>query len=591
MNGSQLGIGPLLGSRAGDLAKTQLHTPETAQVLPPRRLSADDEKQIAALIASEFSPLTAELAVRREIWAPKLFLRPTLDELPRPFRIPGVGEAVAIVAKARKASPSPSAFIVSDFDVDGVTSAAIVASAVKKLGFTVTTATPCRQREGYGLNERLLKDAVRANAKVLFLLDIGTSQKALVERAQRLGLSVVIIDHHLCKLEETAKPDALINPKGLSPHCSYMSAGGLAYIFALALSENFPSIEFPSDEWLGLATVSTIADVVPLIEENRALVKHGLKSVKANPGLAQLSSALNLKGEIGAADIAFKIAPCMNAPGRIAERGADVVMALLTGSESEPQLLIGCNNARKKRTELDLDLAERLIAHAPIPRALVVADDRFDPGVVGLVAARLVERYHRPAVVIAMCERLGGRGSVRGTAAFHVHDALARCAASLIKFGGHEAAGGLTIRTSDVAKFTEIFIGVAEQQLGAFVPQTVAADFCIDGDELLLKHDQLLEQLKDFEPFGSANPSPVWLVPQVKLSNVREVAGRHLKLDFKTRESSLAVMIFNNPRHPIRLRVGEAMDIGVRLSRARLSGESEYQSRLVEFVGLGRGCP
>ncbi len=570
-----------------------LQTPEVLRVLPPKILNTAQLQEKSALIANGTHPLSAEFCARREICDPPSFLKPSLDELPFPLKLPGVSEGCKIVMKHRKNAERPKAFIAADFDVDGITSAAIVYSALSTLGFDVTTKTPCRQREGYGFNKRLLDEAVQSGAKLLFLLDFGTQQKELIEAAKKRGLDVIVIDHHLCAADERASPDALINPRGMYSGCTFMSAGGLSYMFCLGLSEVLPNVAFKEEEWLGLAVVSTVADVVPLVEENRALVRHGLQFLAENEGLQTLSKKLNLSGEITPSDVAFRLAPTMNAPGRIVEKGGDLVLDLLTSKtaltvagEEAADLLIACNSARKKREKIDLALAENIIARTGLKRAICVADDRFDPGLAGLVAARLAERYHRPAAVIALCERLGGRASVRSGPIFNTHLALERCAQFLLRFGGHHAAGGFTITTDNVPAFINAFNAEAQAQLGDFVPHEVVSDFTTSAEELSLNADKLLNGLSACEPFGSAHPAPIWFVPQVKLRKVHEIAHHHLLLEFGDNDGRFGAYLFNNPRHPIKGMYGKSLDIGVKLSRARLSNEGGRSAPMIEFCGI-----
>jgi len=587
-----------LGSRPPERA---LYTPEVLRVIPPQVLSSEQLNKISSLVSSGITPLSAAFCVVRKIYDPPSFLRPTLGELPFPFKLPGIQEGCGIVVNARKDSERPKAFIASDFDADGITSAAIVHSALSSLGFEVTAKTPCRQREGYGFNTRLLDEAVRSGAKILFLLDFGTQQKELIEKGKRRGLEIIVIDHHLCSAEDRASPNALVNPRGVSSHCTFMSAGGLSYLFCLGLCEAFPAVKFNQKEWLGLAAVSTVADVVPLIEQNRAVVRHGLAYIRESRGLLMLANKLHLTGEITPSDVAFRLAPTMNAPGRIVEKGGDLVLKLLTlsadvsaeasadmsaATELEAGMLIGCNTARKRREKLDLALAEKIIASTGLHRAIVVADDRFDPGIAGLVAARLVERYHRPAAVIAMCERSGGRSSVRGVPNFDTYLALHKCRELLVRFGGHLAAAGFTITNSNVRLFTIAFAAEAERQLGNFTPLIISADFSTSAKELNHGVAKLLDGLRACEPFGSCHPAPIWFVPQVKLLKVHEIAVHHLLLEFVGVDGKFAAYLFNNPKHPIKMKCGETLDIGVKLSRARLSQDGGGATELIEFCGI-----
>src|SRR5712671_3099740 len=433
--------------------------------------------------AEQGSRLAAELgllpAVGRALWArgvrdaeaAQRFLEPRLEQLPDPFGLKGIDAAVARVQRALEAREAICVY--GDYDVDGVTSTALLVSVLRKLASCapgggaparIDYYVPNRLIEGYGLNLEAMKKLAGRGTRLLVSADCGVTAVAEIDGAARLGLDVVVIDHHTAAqlAEDLPRAVAILNPH--QPGCSFpgreLAAVGVAFHLLLALRKrlrdqgwfNAQRPEPNLREQLDLVALGTIADVVPLTGPNRVLVHFGLRELArgARVGVLALKSVAQMAGEVSCSDVGFKLGPRLNAAGRLADASVGVRLLLSEDLAEARALAEQLDRANAERQELQARIADEAVSKARElgdRRALVVSSPGWHVGVVGIVASRLVERFHRPALVL--CEDEGGttKGSGRSIEGFHLYDALASCAAHLTRFGGHRHAAGVTLRT------------------------------------------------------------------------------------------------------------------------------------------------
>ena len=487
------------------------------------------------------SPLIAQLLYNRKITDPgeaRSFLQGGELE-PNPFRLKGVTEAVSRLRRAIRRGEPIAVF--GDFDVDGVTATALLVQTLSALGAKVQPYIPHRVEEGYGLQLEALRHLYRQGVRVLVTVDCGIRAISQIKRARR-GLDIIVTDHHHVGVQ---LPPALavINPKqpGCSDSLKDLAGSGVAFQLARALlraNARAPlgePVTLQEEELLDLVALGTVADVVPLIGENRVLVTRGLERLN-QPQRAGLQALLNQAGvqagQVTAMSIGFILGPRLNAAGRLDT--AMLSYQLLTSpslEEAKPlaEKLEAINRDRQQLTRETLEQAQEQVMAEPLPPLLFAAHESYHPGVVGLVASRLAEEFYRPAVVVKIGEELS-RGSARSILEFHITKAFDECANLLERHGGHSAAGGFSIRNENLPAFREQLLTIAQRELEdkELVPK-LDIDLEVELREVDWATQALVEQM---EPCGKDNPRPLFLSRRVQLREARAVGreGHHLRL-------------------------------------------------------------
>ena len=548
-------------------------------------LAAPDEALVRGLAtALRLRPLTARVLVVRGLHAPAevtRFLNPRLADLRPPDGIADLGRALERLVLALSRGERLGVF--GDYDVDGVTSAAVLTLGFRALGGEVVPRVAHRQK-GYGLGVGEVEAFVADGCRVLVTADCGTSDLPALERAVELGLDVVVIDHHQVP-EGTSKAYALINPHRSDDGFPFkgLASCGLAFYLVAALRTRLGgerAARFDPRELLDLVALGTVADLVPLKDENRILVAAGLRGLagRRRPALRALCELAKVnEGAATAEDIAFRLAPRLNAAGRLgaAQLALDL---LLADKESEvarlAQELDDCNRERQRIQELVWEEALRQAEEQAQARVLVVGAPGWHPGVVGIVAARLVDRFLRPAFVVGFQDGLG-RGSARTTGGVNVYRILHACRDHLLRFGGHAAAAGLTLAEEAFLAFREAACAAAALHPPESDRHCLRADAVVDLAALDMAQ---AEELQKLGPFGAANPEPLFVVRGVTAAETRVVGENHLQLTLVDAVGSAEAIAFNlatrDPGRGSRVDVLAAADIdsyrGVRRARLRV---------------------
>ncbi|MDQ2891356.1 MAG: single-stranded-DNA-specific exonuclease RecJ [Gemmatimonadota bacterium] len=564
---------------------------------PPSRWIAAptlDAAAVASLSAAlGVNDSVARLLLHRGYDAPdaaKRFLRPRLDQLHAGNTMKSLDVAVDRLARAIRAGEL--IMIHGDYDVDGICSTTLLVRAIRGLGGNVQPFIPNRMTDGYDLGAAGVDNAVRIGAKVVVTCDCGTSALDPVVALNAAGIDVVISDHHLSRGQMPAAL-ALLNPR--RPDCDYpdkdLAAVGVAFKLALALASELGANDAFIWKMLDLVALATIADVASLRGENRVFVRYGMRMISdtENLGLRALLRSSGMDGKpLTAGRIGFTLAPRLNAAGRIghAMRGVEL---LLTESAHEANTIAReleeLNQRRQALDRATLDeartIAEQLVRDGAI--GLVIARDGWHPGVIGIVASRIVEEFCRPTVLVAM-EGDTGKGSGRSVSGFDLHSALGECADLLLRYGGHRAAAGVTVAASRVDAFARRFDEVARASLGAaeLAPQ-LRIDAEIRIDQAALELDVML---RHFEPYGVGNPSPVFAARNVTALGAPRIVGRDgLKLtllgDGGTQLEAIGWGMA--PLAPS-IRSGAALDVAFRMERDEYKGVSRLQARLADIV-------
>jgi single-stranded-DNA-specific exonuclease len=472
-----------------------------------------------------------------------------------------------------------------DFDVDGVCATAVMVRTLRELGAECDWFIPSRIDDGYGLSAETVQILAQRGTSLLLTVDCGITSVEEVALARELGMEVIVTDHHQPAAE---LPDCPILHPQISDY-PFESLCGTAVAWKLACALRGGRGD------LDLVALATVADVVPLVGENRALVRKGLAEIRRaqRPGIRALLSASKCDPErLDEGDLSFRLAPRINAAGRLYRADAGVELFLTEDEERARAIAeeLGRANAERRATEREVDAAaeaarRELPEHLREAPGLVVAGADWHPGVVGIVASRLVERHHRPVVVISLDEEGGGRGSGRSIPGFDLLAALEACAEHLEGFGGHRAAAGLQIRAEKVEDFQEAFAAYARRVLGPDdLRRTERIDAVVGGVGLGL---ELAEELKQLAPFGMGNPGVRLLVPSARVTNVRAMGegGKHARFSLHSGAHRALGVAFG--RSNLGVEDEDVLDATVRLEVNHWNGSVEPRVVLRELYPLG----
>ena len=541
----------------------------------------------ALATALRVPPALAALLVQRghnTEEAARRYLRPSLAELSDPLALSGMAEAVEIIAAAVRAGTR--IMVHGDYDVDGQCSSALLTRALRVAGADVIPFLPHRLRDGYDFGPAGLAAAKAAGATLIITCDCGITAVDAVSAARDAGIGVIVTDHHLPGAE---LPPALavVDPQrpGDTSGANDLCGTGIAFKLVQAL---VPALELPVHlalHLLDLVALATVADVVPLQGENRILVRHGLKLLANSRwvGVQALVEATGLTGkEVVARHLGFVLGPRLNAAGRVAD-ATDGLRLLLSDDPAESTTLAkrleSLNVERQALDQRILDEALEQVERTGNPErdaSFVLAGDGWHPGVVGIVASRVVERYGRPTFLIAFDGEIG-KGSGRSTSRFDLHAALLSCGDLLERYGGHRMAAGLTIHRSRLAEFRERFGDVAREKLS---PEDLGPEQRVDLEIGLHEVTRDLERLcRYLEPCGQGNSSPVFGVKGVRFTNRSIVGSGHIKGILEDGNCKLSVIGFQWADRVSWL--GEDLvDAAFRIECNDWNGNSTLQARL-----------
>ena len=523
-------------------------------------------------------PVTASILVRRGYDAPdsaRRFL--AAADRHDPALMPGLPAAVETLM--RHVARGSRIVIHGDYDVDGVCSTAVLARALERLGAAPVCELPSRFDEGYGLSAAGVERQAAAGTDLLVTVDCGITAVDEVARARALGIEVVVTDHHR---PGDALPDCTVVHPALGGYpFPELCAAGVAYKLAEALAVAAARDPSEVEDDLDLVALATVCDVVPLVDENRRIVRDGLQALARTrkPGLrALMRVAACDPGALDAGTLGFRLGPRINAAGRMRRPDAALEL-LLTGDPTRAGEIAGeldLLNRERQDTEMQITFAaEAALAEHGHEPAYVLAGEGWHPGVIGIVASRLVERHCRPCVLIALDSNGAGRGSGRSISAFDLHAALAACSDYLGRFGGHRMAAGFDIETENVEDFRQAFVRHAA---GALTPHDLRrverVDAVAPGTALGL---DLAEELERLAPFGHRNPGPTLLVPAARIENARPMGdeGQHARFTVASGGSRARAVAFRTSAGSLSASAGEPRDIAVRLERNEWNGTVE----------------
>ncbi len=490
--------------------------------------------------------LHLSLPAARVLWArgyrdpadARRFIAPSLHDLNDPYLLRSMPEAVERVRRA--VEQKERILLYGDYDVDGTSSVVILKKGLELLGADVSFHVPHRLRDGYGMRADVVEDAAERGVKLIVSVDTGIRAAEVVRTASALGIDTIVTDHHLPEAE-LPPAVAVLNPN--RPDCAYpeknLCGAGVALKLIQALLENHPKREAFVESFLKLVAIATVADVVPLTGENRVIVKRGLEGLREvrNPGLRALLDVSELSQGVSpsAREIAFRVAPRINAAGRMAS--AKDVIELFTTSDAARARAIASqlHDLNKDRQLTEAGIVQAIFEQCPSvtdqDAALVFAGEGWHRGVVGIAASRVVERFHRPVFVLGV-ENGVAQGSGRSIPAFHLLEALETMPDLFSKFGGHRQAAGLTLDAARIDEFRERFRAHAAARLSAedFI-KTLEIDAQLDFGEL---DDTSAAEILSLAPFGMGNPAPVFVARDLEVASRDIKKEKHLFVKLKS---------------------------------------------------------
>jgi single-stranded-DNA-specific exonuclease len=547
--------------------------------------------QAPALASGPFPPLIRHLLYHRGVGSEDeaarfLFLEPQPEH--DPHLLPGVERAVERLSAATAGGEVIAVF--GDFDVDGVTAAALLTQALGDLGATVITHIPDRFSEGYGLNVGGITTLRQRGASLLLAADCGTSSTEEVKHACRLGMDVIILDHHAIP-PELPPALALVNPKllpgaGQQSPLGELASVGVTYKAMAALYQALGRAWQPQ-RFLDLVAIGTVADLAPLVEENRYLVREGLAAIARTerPGLCALIAATGLRPQgVDSEAIAYALSPRLNAAGRLAH--ADLSLRLLlTQDEGEAteiaRQLNALNQERQRQTEQALAMAAELLTAEDAQAPLVfIGHPDISEGIVGLVASKLVDERYRPAIVYQRGES-ESRGSCRSIPEFDIMGALRRQARLLVRYGGHHRAAGFTVANANLPALKK---GLLEHTASELAEVELSPALVIDAELPLGRlRGEDIRWLQRFQPYGQSNPEPTFLSRGVSVAETRRLGnnGQHLRLKLKDGPVTWPAIAFDMGERAVE--AGQQVDIVYSLASER-RGDDALELRVKDLA-------
>ena len=550
-------------------------------------LNPDQNTVSSVKKAFRTSEVIARVLANRNILNPNLarpFFTPNLDMLHNPYLMQDMDKAVErVLTNINSGKPI---MVFGDYDVDGTTGAASLYLAFQKFGADVTYYIPDREKEGYGLSYHGIEVAKDIGIDLIITCDCGINAFVQVDFANEQNIDIIITDHHTTDTE-LPKAHAILNPK--REDCEYpfkgLCGGGVAFklITAIGNELNIPLTDY--EEIIPLITLGTAADVVPIKDENRVIVHHGLNILEnlEKPGLKTLLELAGLKGHISVGQLVFSIAPRINAAGRIGDANRAVEL-LVTDDQDKARLLAKeLDNENKRRQIIQQAVVDEALlkvnAEADLKNenALVLANAGWHPGVVGIVASKIKEEFNRPTIIIAL-ENGSGKGSARSVAGFDLYEALTACKTHLDDYGGHPMAAGLTLANKKLEDFKKAFINFANERL---TEENLQATLTLDS-EIALQDitPRFMEFLDKLSPYGPGNMQPKFAIRNAEIAGAPKVIGKtgeHIRFKIRQGLKSYPAVGFGLSNKYEMLITGQPVDIACVVETNEWQGNTSIQ--------------
>jgi single-stranded-DNA-specific exonuclease len=539
------------------------------------------------LNASGFSPLIAQLLYNRGVKPEEIdsFLSADRRLEGNPFLLPDISQAISRIYKAALAREKIAVY--GDFDVDGVTATVILIEGLSRLGAEVVPYIPDRISEGHGVKLSALEKLQTQGVSLVITVDCGVTDLEEVKRAREMGIDMIITDHHI-PLRNLPRAIAVVDPKRKDSAYPYPDLAGAGVAFKL-LQALFHKDS--REEWLtrlmDLVVLATVTDLVPLVGENRYLVKEGLRELNrsSHVGIQEMVKLAGLKaGELDAEDISWVLGPRLNAAGRM--NNASSSYELLTAQSSEESRLLALeleekNGERQKLTNEVLSRArEKLAAKLHLP-VLIDSDESYPVGVIGLVAGRLVDEFYKPAIIISVGPELC-QGSCRSIPEFDITAALEECHKLLVTFGGHPLAAGFTVKRQNLAQLQERITTLATDQLGRL---ELRPEMVIDADVTLsILTGDTFNLIQKLSPFGRGNTQPTFLTRQVEVVECRNFGNQGGWLRLRLKQGNVTWQAVDFKSRKMKREIPSYIDIVYNLDKSHWNGEEVLSLKLLDLA-------
>lgn len=514
------------------------------------------------------------------------FLNPKRSDFYDPFGMPDMEKAVERILKAIK--DKEQIIIYGDYDVDGITSVTVLKSFLEERGIQVNVYIPNRLNEGYGLNKTAMEEIAKQGNKLMITVDCGITAVEEVEYAKKIGIETIITDHHE-PAEELPKAIAVVDAKRKDNKYECRNLAGVGVVFKLiqALSIKLGLDQKEYLKYLDIVCVGTISDIVPLTDENRVIVKLGLKLVEQtkNLGLKEILQSCGYS-KINSTTISFGVAPRINACGRMGHQD-DALNLLLSKEENEvKELTQKINEYNKTRQEIEKNIYNEAIEQIEKEgndnkNTIVVFGKGWHHGVIGIVSSKITELYFKPSILL--CEEDEEcKGSGRSIPGFDLHEALMECNDTIEKFGGHAMAVGININKEKIEEFKEKFEKIAkEKEIDKIIP-ILNLDAEIKLDDV---NKEMVDSLKELEPFGEANKMPIFAFRNLKIDSIRSLSeGKHLRLSVKDNKNIINAIGFNMGTLVDNYRIGDRVDIAGNLEINSFNGVDSIQINIKDIM-------
>lgn len=515
------------------------------------------------------------------------FLKPKRTDFYNPFFMPDMEKAVSRITKALKNNENITIF--GDYDADGITSTTILKRFFHDINKECNVYIPNRLNEGYGLNKNAIKKLSEDGTNLIITVDCGITAIEETKYAKELGIDIVITDHHEPG-EEIPDAEAVVDCKRKDNKYPFRELAGCGVAFKLtqALCKNLDLNENQALKYLDIACVGTISDVVPLVDENRVIVKLGMLLLKQtkNLGLKQIINNAHFK-EFNSMSVAFGITPRINACGRLGHQGEALELFTTDNQEKATELakkMDEYNIQRQLEEKRIYDEAITLLQEEAqkngITNCIVLGHENWNPGVIGIVSSRITEKFYKPSILVCFDKDIA-KGSGRSIEGFELHKALMECDKYLTNYGGHSLAAGLSLNTKDFEKFKNMINEYAEKNIKDedLIP-TINIDLKLEDSQLNIED---VEELKLLEPFGQSNEEPIFMITNLKVVSIKTLSdGKHLKLYLKN-QNYLDAIGFNLGERANELKIGDTIDIVGNLNINDFNNTKKVQMLLKDF--------
>lgn len=538
----------------------------------------------------EINKLLATILVNRNIKEPKdirLFLKPTREDFHDPYLIKDMEIAVQRIIKA--INNKEKVTIYGDYDVDGITSITVLKSFLSDIGLECKSYIPDRLEEGYGLNKNAIDSILKKGCDLMITVDCGISGNEEIDYANSLGIETIVTDHHEPG-DKLPNAIAVIDNKRKDSTYPFRELAGVGVVFKLiqALGIKLGLKEETYLKYLDIVCLGTISDIVPLVDENRVIAKLGLMLVQQTRNIG-LRSIINSSGykKVDSTTISFGVAPRVNACGRMGMAEEALNLFLSKNINEVNELTKRLNEHNSLRQSIEKQIFEEVLKQIEENdldkhKVIVLGGKNWHHGVIGIVSSKVTEMYFKPSILLSFEEDGIGKGSGRSIPGFDLHEALTKCGQTIEKFGGHSMAIGITLKKDKFEEFKNKFEQIAiDEHIERIVP-IIKIDAKINLDDI---NKEMVESLKQLEPFGEANKMPIFLFKNLKIDSIRALSeGKHLKLTLKYNNNIINAIGFNIGKLADEYRIGDKIDVVGTLEINTFNGVDNLQINIKDIM-------